>query len=364
MPRLIASCGSEHKLIWVFLERECENVSGKKKGRDLRARIILLLLAGSIILLSWWSWATKPYSSTGNSVTITITSGTTTDQLATELEQRHLIRSANLFRWLVRSQKANFKMYAGDYELSPTMTPTEIIEQLIKGEEVSNSIRITIPEGYSTEQIIDLLVQKGLGSKEEYTKVVTEDSFPYSFLEGTPAGIHRLEGFLSPNTYFIDPKMSPHAVIDMFLQQFAKEMTPEVQTRLSSTKLTVLQWVTLASLVEKEAVKATDRPLIASVIMNRLKRNMPLQVDATIQFLLDTPKAKLFNKDLQIPSPYNTYLHRGLPPGPIANPGDASLHAALYPAQTDYLYYVAKKDGYHAFAKTYAEHLKNIKLYQ
>lgn len=324
----------------------------------------MLILTGCMVLLAWWSWATKPYSSTGNSVKITITSGTTTDQLAEELVQRHIIRSSFMFRWLVKSQQTSFKMFAGEYELAPTMTPEEIIERLIKGQQVADSIRITIPEGYSTEQIIELLVQKGLGSKEEYTKVVTEDTFPYAFLQGTPKGNHRLEGFLSPNTYFIDPKTSPHAVIDMFLQQFAKELTPEVQTRLSSMKLSVLQWVTLASLVEKEAVKETDRPLIASVLMNRLKDNMPLQVDATIQFLLDAPKQKLFNKDLQIPSPYNTYLHRGLPPGPIANPGDASLQAALYPAKTDYLYYVAKKDGYHAFAKTYAEHLKNIKLYQ
>ena len=129
-------------------------------------------------------------------------------------------------------------------------------------------------------------------------------------------------------------------------------------------KLTVPQWVTLGSLIEKEAAKESDRPLIASVLMNRLKINQPLQVDATIQFLLGTPKPKLYNKDLQIPSLYNTYLHRGLPLGPIANPGNASLQAVLHPAQTDFLYYVAKKDGYHAFAKTYAEHLKNVKLYQ
>lgn len=150
----------------------------------------------------------------------------------------------------------------------------------------------------------------------------------------------------------------------MFLHQFAKELTPKVQKQLVTMKLSISQWVTLGSLVEKEAEKKSDRPLIASVLMNRLKIDQPLQIDATIQFLLGTPKAKLYDKDLQIASPYNTYLHQGLPPGPIANPGDASLQAALYPTQTDFLYYVAKKDGYHVFAKTYAEHLKNIKLYE
>ena len=325
---------------------------------------VLVLLIGGLGVFSWWTWAIKPYSSTGNSEKITITQGTTVDQLAEELEQRHLIRSAWVFKFLARSRQAELKLYVGDYQLTPMMLPDEIINNLLKGPGLADTNHVTIPEGYTTEQIIALLVQKGIGSKAEFTKVITEDTFTYSFLKGAPTGIHRLEGYLFPNTYFIDVKTSPHAVIDLFLQQFAKELTPEVQQQLATMNLTVPQWVTLGSLVEKEAVKESDRPLIASVIMNRLKSKQLLQIDATIQFLLGTPKPKLYNKDLQIPSPYNTYLHLGLPPGPIANPGDASLQAALHPAQTDFLYYVAKKDGYHVFAKTYAEHLKNVKLYQ
>ena len=325
--------------------------------------IFLVLLIGGFGYLAWWNWATEPYSTSGNSEKITIASGTTASQLAEELQQRQLIRSAFAFVYLARKQQTDFKIYVGDYLLSPTMSPDEIIKILLKSSALAD-IRVTIPEGYSTEQIIGLLVSKGIGSKEEFTKVVMEDSFPYPFLQGAPKGIHRLEGYLFPNTYAIDSKTSPHAVIDMFLQQFAKELTPAVQKHLDTMKLTVPQWVTIGSLVEKEAVKESDRPLIASVIMNRLKSNQPLQIDATIQFLLGTPKPKLYNKDLQIPSPYNTYLHLGLPPGPIANPGHASLQAALDPAQTDFLYYVAKKDGYHVFAKTYAQHLKNVKLYQ
>lgn len=327
------------------------------------SRFFLMLMIGGLGYLVWWNWATQPYATLGNSERITISSGTTTSQLAEELQQRHLIRSAWAFKYLARAQQANFKIYVGDYVFSPTMSPAEIINRLLRGSAAGEN-RVTIPEGYSTEQIIALLVSKGLGSKEEYTKVVMQDTFPYSFLKDAPKGIHRLEGYLSPNTYIIDKKTPPHDVIDMFLQQFSKEVTPDVLKQLDKMKLTVPQWVTIGSLVEKEAVKESDRPLIASVIMNRLKINKPLQIDATIQFLLDTPKPKLYNKDLQIPSLYNTYLHAGLPPGPIANPGHASLQAALNPAQTNFLYYVAKKDGYHAFAKTYAEHLKNIKLYE
>ncbi|HUS88365.1 MAG TPA: endolytic transglycosylase MltG [Desulfosporosinus sp.] len=325
---------------------------------------ILVLLVGYFGFSSWWAWATKPYSPTGNSEKITITPGTTAAQLAEELQQRHLIRSAWVFRYLVRAQQTEFKIYVGDYLLTPAMSPDEMIKRLLNSSVALVTNRVTIPEGYTTEQIIELLVQKGIGSKEEFTKVVTEDGFTYPFLKDAPKGIHRLEGYLFPNTYDIDKKTSPHAVIDLLLQQFAKELTPEVQKQLDTIKLSVPQWVTLGSLVEKEAVKASDRPLIAAVFMNRLKIGQPLQSCATIQFLLGTPKEKLFDKDLQIPSPYNTYLHSGLPPGPIANPGQASLQAALHPTQTDFLYFVAKKDGYHAFAKTYAEHLKNVKLYQ
>ena len=329
----------------------------------MRMRVILVLLVGGLGFMSWWTWATKPYSSSGNSEKLTISPGTTTAQLAEELQRRHLIRSAWMFKYLARSMQNNFKIYAGDYQLAPRMTPNEIINRLLKGATSMNNL-VTIPEGYSTEQIIDLLVQKGIGSKAEFTKVVTEDKFPYPFLKNAPQGIHRLEGFLFPSTYAIDTKTSPHEALDLFLQQFAKELTPEVQKNLDTMKLTVPQWVTLGSLIEKEAKKESDRPLIASVFMNRLKINQPLQSCATIQFLLGTPKPKLYDKDLQIPSPYNTYLHSGLPPGPIANPGHASLQAALHPTQTDLLYFVAKSDGYHAFAKTYAAHLKNVKLYQ
>lgn len=336
----------------------------KKKTMGMLTWIILLSVVGGFGVLSWWSWATKPYSTSGNSVKITVSPGTTAAQLAKELQERQLIRSAGMFQLLARERRDDFKLYVGDYQIAPTMSPKEMIEHLISGSTSLDTNMVTIPEGYTTEQIIELLVQKGIGNKEELTKVVTEDSFPYEFLKDAPQGIHRLEGYLFPNTYDIPVETSPHAAIDLLLRQFAKELTPEVQKQLVTMKLSVAQWVILGSLIEKEAVREADRALIASVLFNRLKINQPLQIDATIQFLLGTPKPKLSYQDLQIPSPYNTYLHAGYPPGPIASPGHASLQAVLNPAQTDFRYYVAKKDGYHVFAKTYAEHLKNVELYQ
>ncbi len=336
----------------------------KKAKRKSSMGFILVLVVLCFGFLTWWSWATKPYSSTGNPEKITIAPGTTAAKLAEELQERQLIRSALVFRYFARAEQSDFKLYVGDYQLAPTMSPSEMIKRLNVSSISLETNRVTIPEGYSTEQIIDLLVQKGMGSKEEYTKVVTEDEFPYPYLKDAPKGIHRLEGYLFPNTYDIALKTTPHAVIDLLLKQFGKEITPEVEKQLEIIKLSVSEWVTLASLIEKEAVTEEDRPLIASVIMNRLKIKMPLQIDATIQFLLGTPKPTLYYKDLEIPSPYNTYLNVGIPPGPIASPGHASLQALLYPAKTDFLYYVAKKDGSHVFSKTYAEHLNNIKLNQ
>lgn len=322
--------------------------------------LALAVIAGGV----WWSWATQPYSaSQKTSEIVAITSGMSATQVGVELERRHLIRSARAFSILAGQLHADSKLYAGEYLLSSNLSPRDMLKELLAGPEMA-TIRVTIPEGYTTDQIVNLLVQKGIGTKEEYSKVLATDTFSYPFLQGIPQDAHRLDGFLFPDTYFLDKKATPHTVIDLMLQRFQKEDTPEVEAQLKTMKLSLRDWVTLGSLVEKEAAKESDRPLIAGVFMNRLNSNMPLQSCATIQYILGTPKPVLYDKDLQIPSPYNTYLHAGLPPGPIASPGHASLDAVLHMTKTDYFYFLAKPDGYHVFAKTYAEHLQNQKKYQ
>lgn len=342
------------------MERECVDVTGEVRRKT--AGLLGLLVILGLSILGWWTWASAPFSTANTPGVFSIASGATTSNIASELVSRHLIRSAKAFIILARYYHVDAKLMPGDYNLNAAMTPQEIIQQLLKGPN-TDIVHVTIPEGFNTEQIIALLVQKGLGTQDEITKAVTSDNFPYSFLKGQPSGIHRLEGFLFPDTYFFKKGTSPHIIIDTMLQQFQKELTPANLSRLQAMKLSIHNWVTLASIVEKEAKKPQDRPLIASVFFNRLKINMPLQSCATIQFALGTPKPKLYDKDLQIKSPYNTYLHKGLPPGPIANPGDASLQAVLHPAHTDYYYFLAKSDGSSVFAKTYAEHLQNQKKY-
>lgn len=341
------------------------------RRRRSKRRISTLVIRTLVILLAlavlggggWWSWASHPYSDQNTSEMIAITPGMTANQVGNELERRHLIRSAQVFSLLASQLQADSKLFAGDYLLSANMSPKDMLTKLLSGSEVE-ALRITIPEGYTTDQIMNLLVQRGIGTKEEFQKILVADSFDYSFLDGISQDTHRLDGFLFPDTYFLDRKITSQGAIELMLQRFQKELTPEVEAQLKGMNLSIRDWVNLAALVEKEAVQETDRPIIASVLINRLNINMPLQVDATIQYILGTPKAKLYNKDLQIPSPYNTYLHNGLPPGPIASPGHASLDAILHPEKTDYLYYLAKPDGYHIFSKTFEEHLQNQKKYQ
>jgi UPF0755 protein len=340
-------------------ERESGVVARKRKISP-RLIIFLLFIVG---LWTWWQWALTPCSATGNEELILVTPGSTLNLVAKELKQRKLIRSASAFCLMARTREQNFKLLPGEYYISSTMSPESIIYKLRQGPDVQSN-KVTIPEGYTTEQIINLLVQKGLGTKESFMEVVVNESFPYSFLNGTPAGEHRLEGFLFPDTYFFNQGDNPRQIINTMLQRFNRELTSGTQVQLANLKISVREWVIISSLVEREAEKEVDRPLIASVFFNRLKKGMPLQSCATIQFILGTPKAKLSNSDLQISSPYNTYLHNGLPPGPIANPGHASLQAVIQSAQTDYLYFLAKNDGYHVFAKTFEEHLNNQKIYQ
>lgn len=332
-------------------------------GKRAKSYLGILILVAGLCFLAWWQWAQEPVTKTAKYVSLTIAEGATTAQVAQELEDKNIIRSALVFKYLAQSMNAETALLPGKYSVSPHLSPKEIIT-LITSPQTPKTVKVTIPEGYTVKQIIKTLVQKGLGSTDELQKVVTSDTFSYDFLKGAPAGEHRLEGYLFPDTYLIEPKTSAHEIIGMMLKRFAQELTPENEQLLKSEKLSVNQWVTIASMVEREAVKANERPTIASVIFNRLKINMPLQIDATIQFLLPESKLKLTYDDLKIKSPYNTYLNLGLPPGPIASPGDASLQAVLHPDKTEYLYYVAKGDGSHVFAKTYSEQLKNEAKYQ
>lgn len=226
-----------------------------------------------------------------------------------------------------------------------------------------NTVKVTIPEGYTNEEIGQVLQKSGLVTEKDFineTENWTDNN--YWFFKGLPNDKHKLDGFLYPATYYFPKNASSKTIINKMLKTFEINMQPN-KNYITKNKLNIRNIVITASLIEKEAGKDVDRPKIASVIYNRLNNNMPLQIDATIIYIIGH-KDKLYNKDLAVQSPYNTYLNKGLPPSPICSPGTKSINAAIHPANTDYLYYVLNsKTNEHIFSKTYDEHAKNVSLY-
>jgi UPF0755 protein len=241
------------------------------------------------------------------------------------------------------------------------MSMEEIMNLLIEGK--AETVRFTIPEGYDIRRTTAKLSEEGLINAETFAKEIESGQFDYEFLKDTPAGPDRLEGYLFPETYEIFANANEHDIIDKMLYQFNKVFTEEYYTRAEELGMSVRDVITLASIIEREARVPEDRPVIASVFYNRMKIDMPLQSCATVQYILGEQKSRLTTKDTQIESPYNTYLHTGLPPGPIASPGADSIKAALYPADTDYLFFLAKGDGAHVFSRTYDQFLKDKDKY-
>ena len=336
----------------------------KKTNRIGIYVVILSLIVLPIAMLMWWSSSLQALSDSGSEQIFEVKPGMSASQVADELEKKKIIKSALAFKQLSKLNKVDSKLYVGEYVVSPAMSARDILDILLKGP-APDIVRVTIPEGYTLAQIVNTLEKSGLGTEKELSKAM--ESFTakdYSFLQDIPTGKDRLEGFIFPDTYFFDKKSQPKEVIDRFLDRFELELSEENLLRLKELDISIHEWVTLASIIEREAAKAEERALIAGVYYNRLRIDMPMQADATIQYILGEVKPIVTYADLEIDSPYNTYKYKGLPPGPISSPGSASLEAVLYPEETDYFYYVAKPDGYHAFAVTYNEHLRNISKYQ
>jgi UPF0755 protein len=292
---------------------------------------------------------------------VKIPEGASTRHIGEVLERSGLIRSSDFFVFYARFRGIDKELQAGEYHLSNKMSLPEIIKVIASGKVFYH--QVTIPEGFTVAQICELLARKGIVDQQRFQEVVAFGNFSYPFLEGIPAGPGRLEGFLFPATYRIPAGSSEEEIVDMMLKRFAAAFTPEMEKRAQELGLTVREVVILASLVEKEAKLDEERPLIAAVFWNRLHRGMRLESCATVLYALGEQKERLTYKDLHVNSPYNTYLHDGLPPGPIANPGLASIRAVLYPAHVDYLYFVSRGDGSHYFSRTLEEHNAAAQIY-
>ena len=281
-------------------------------------------------------------------------------EVAQLLKEKNLIRSERAFLHYCRSNKLDAQLQAGLYSLSRSQSVQEISRQLAAGETVQNNF--TIPEGYTLKQIGQLLVAQKIVSQEDWQKALL-DNYKYDFLpEQTNEA--RLEGYLFPDTYKVTEDSTAHEIIDHMLSNFASHWDREFSELARTRGTDIRETIIIASLVEREVLVPTERKRIAGVIYNRLAIGMPLQIDATILYSLGEHKETVSYADLKVNSPYNTYLHTGLPIGPIACPGTASIQAALNPEKHDYYYYVAQGNGSHYFSKTYAEHQNAIKKYQ
>lgn len=331
-----------------------------------RYRYFILVPAGLFcVALLYILVSLSPVAPKGGArdVVVAVPLQATAGQVGKILKQSELVRSSFVFSLYARWRGLDGRIKAGEYRLSNGLSTPEVLRELVDGRLAVQSF--TVPEGFTTAQVAELLASKGLINREKFFSAVTGDDFPYSFTQGLPKGDRRLEGYLFPDTYQVIRGSSESSIIDLMLKRFEKEMNQlDYPAQANRAGMTLHQAVTIASMVEREARIDEERPLIAGVIHNRISKSMPLQIDATVQYALGTSKPKLYYKDLEINSPYNTYRIQGLPPGPIAMPGKSSLLAAVKPTRTEYLYYVAKPDGSHAFAATLAEHNVNKERYQ
>lgn len=330
---------------------------------------IIIIGAGSVALYIWNGL--RP-TAAGDVKRVEVKNGMSPFMVAETLEDEGIIRNAFIVKYYLKLKDEGAHFQAGSYDMTPGMELDAVIAKLNAGDTVKEAtVKFTIPEGFTATQIADKLSEEGIASREEVMKLIDtdrkwEDVDAVLQIPAKTSVLHRLEGYLFPETYEVKKGSTAEDVVHRMLSEMDRKLDsiPELDEALATRNMTLHQLLTVASLVEREVVVDEERARVAGVIYNRLKEDMPLQIDATVQYLLDKQKERLMEKDLEVDSPYNTYRTKGLPPGPIASPSLKSIQAALQPEASDYLYYVTKKDGSHShlFAKTYKQHLRNIEL--
>jgi len=332
----------------------------KKANFGLTILLVLIIIAGALIIggSSYIKGMDKPLDSTSEEyITVTVPAGSTTTRIGQILEEQGIIADDSKFKIYSKIKKYDGTLKAGEYSLSPSMTLTEILDIIQSG--AAKTTRFTIPEGLTIDQVTDILAEQNLINRDEFENLLLHGEFDYKFYNTLPAGDKRLEGYLFPETYEIFTTASESDILNKMLGQFDSVFIDEYYKRAEELGYSINEIITIASLIERETRVDSERPLVASVIYNRLDAGMALQIDATVQYALGEQKQFLTYDDLEIDSPYNTYKIPGLPPGPICSPGKASIEAALYPADSDYYYYVLKSADSieHNFAETYDKFL-------
>lgn len=354
------------KEIWKMIQDRAEKITGHIRGvwrclnrKEKKAAMTgTAVIAGAALLAggAWYAYALQ-HSEGYGTVRLEIKKEMTGSEIADLLLQKKVITSPAVFRAALTLTGDGRSLKSGHYRLPEGMTVKEALTALEKGQ---NDFRtVMIPEGSDAAQIASILTKAGLPAGKTF--LATAASYaPMPYMYGPEAASVKGEGFLFPDTYDIPVDYTARQICDLMYRRMDDILTQDIREKAQAKGLSIHELVTLASMVEKEAKWPEDRVPIAAVILRRLQEGMPLQIDATVQYVLGEPKEELSRADTQIPSPYNTYLRKGLPPGPIASPGKDSLLAVLKAEPGPYLYYVADKNGHHIFSRTYGEHQAHI----
>lgn len=337
----------------------------KPEPRSLRLKLVVSGLFLSLALglgLSWiYFQLFQPFRGYVESERLVqIPRGSSGSKIGALLQSNGIIRSRSLFETYVRFRYPD-SLKAGEYLFSETLTLVEVAQKLFRGE--SHQYRVTVPEGEVMNEVLERFSDKGFGRIERFRELLRRTDL----LDGLDASAENLEGYLFPDTYYITRSMDEEQIVRAMVRTFRSHWTPERRARAAALRMSTREIVTLASLIEKETGLLEERPLVSAVFHNRLHKNIKLACDPTVIYAVQLIKEYdgiIHRSDLQLDSPYNTYLYQGLPPGPIANPGLASIDAALYPASVEYLYFVSRNDGSHVFSSRYRDHARAVRRYQ
>jgi UPF0755 protein len=329
-----------------------------KPSRIILVVALILCLAGGGAVLFLYQYATTPAGTAETRSVVWIKPGQNFSETAAQLEKAGLVRHPKRFRWLAYLKRDETRIRAGEYLLCASMSPWAILDTMVRGETLLH--KAVIPEGASIFDIGKILERAGLVSEKAFLQAASDPALIKALgIEG-----HTLEGYLFPETYHFPRGVTAEHIASKMVAHFRSVFTPAWVERAHAMGSTIHQVATLASIVEKETARPEERPLIAAVFLNRLKRAMRLESDPTVIYGIKDFDGNLTRKDLKTMSPYNTYRIKGLPPGPIANPGRASIEAVLYPSEEPYLYFVSRNDGSHHFSRTLSEHNRMVWRYQ
>lgn len=323
----------------------------------------ILIFIVSIIFLGTLFYSYLIYSLTPESDRVyefEIYKNESLENIGKKLQDMNIIKDTNMFKLYLKLNDKDTKIKAGKYRIENIKNIDELISILEKGQE--KLIKYTIPEGYTIEQIAEKLSEMKIVDKNEFINLSQRKGNEFNFKFSGEVKDGNLEGFLFPDTYLISEPDARKVILQM-LGGFEVAFNDDMRNRAIAQNMSVKEVVTLASIVEREAKLDSERPIIASVFLNRLKAGWKLEACSTVEYVVKKNAKVLSLEDLEIDSPYNTYKYSGLPPTPICNPGKKSILAVLYPADTQYFYFVSKGDGSHAFSKTFAEHEENIRKY-